>query len=75
MAYDPTQRVPPPIEPTWYEDLTPPPPPPPPFDPSTLPYFRVMRNKVHWTTILALGTTGLILLLPFIWLLLGKPNW
>jgi len=77
MAYDPTQPVPPSLEATqWYEDLTPPPPPPlppPPFDPRTLPYFQ-RRNRLHWTTVVALGATFLILVSPFIWLLLGSPH-
>lgn len=41
--YDPTQPVPPPIEPTQRtEDLTPP---PPPLMPSELPYFQEQRAR------------------------------
>jgi hypothetical protein len=43
-AYDPTQQVPPPIEPPtqYQEDFTPP---PPPIIPSELPYFEHQRTK------------------------------
>jgi hypothetical protein len=40
--YDPTQPVPPPIEPTRYDDLTPP---PPPLDPASLPYFQAQQAQ------------------------------
>lgn len=54
MSYDPTQPVPPPIEPTradeptQYTDLTPP---PPPIITSELPYFNVPR-RTDWTKII-----------------------
>lgn len=40
--YDPTQPVPPPIEPTRFDDLTPP---SPPLIPSELPYFQVQQAQ------------------------------
>lgn len=42
--YDPTQPVPPPIEPTRLDESVPPPP-PPPLIPSELPYFQEARAR------------------------------